>query len=376
MREIYIFVIFVLGQSNGNIHSRVRRSTDFSTSEAQAILDKHNELRSQVSPEAADMKFMEWDDDLASMAQEWSDGCSFAHGQPDNISPFEPVGQNLWLGSYQPNGLEAAQAWYNEVSDYDYDTDGCEPGRVCGHYTQVVWADSYAVGCGLTFCESTPQGQSDVWLLTCNYGPAGNYNRQPYVSGPSCTECSSGSDECYENQCRPCSEHSEECVCNQECENCGTITSDCRCTCPNGYYGNGCTTICEDTHEYCYAGWYPAQCGIGLSYVERGCPLMCGVCVEEDADFVCNNACDSGPCLNGGTCTHDGSGYTCTCLDTYTGTTCQTQNPCGSAPCLNGGTCTNDGSGYTCTCLDTYTGTTCQSDKCFVIVLLCTMVFF
>ena len=37
---------------------RHRRATDFSSSELTAILDKHNELRGQVSPEASDMEYM------------------------------------------------------------------------------------------------------------------------------------------------------------------------------------------------------------------------------------------------------------------------------------------------------------------------------
>ncbi|XP_071958419.1 GLIPR1-like protein 1 [Antedon mediterranea] len=256
-------------------------SSNLTAEEIQTVLDKHNELRSQVSPEASDMKYMSWDDDLASMAQEWSDGCVFEHGQPTNISPFDPVGQNLYSSgasaSNRPNLASATQAWYNEDQYYNYDTRECSD--VCGHYTQVVWADSYALGCGLTFC-------TNKWILTCNYGPAGNYNRHPYVSGPSCTECSSGSNQCYENQCRPCSEHNEECICNQVCENCGTLNSDCTCTCRDGYLGNDCSEICADTHANCGNGWFVGQCG-RFDYVDEGCPKMCGLCVDPDPDFVC-----------------------------------------------------------------------------------------
>ena len=72
------------------------------------------------------------------MAQQWSETCYFGHGQPDNISPFSSLGQNLWLGTAgntPPDGTGAVQAWYNEVQYYDYNTTECS--YVCGHYTQV-----------------------------------------------------------------------------------------------------------------------------------------------------------------------------------------------------------------------------------------------
>ena len=34
----------------------------------------------------------------------------------------------------------AIQAWYDEISDYNYGAqpqDQCDPGKKCGHYTQV-----------------------------------------------------------------------------------------------------------------------------------------------------------------------------------------------------------------------------------------------
>lgn len=83
--------------------------------------------------------FQSWDDDLATMAQEWSDGCEFEHGNPTNISPFSSIGQNLWLGtgseSSPPDGTGQTQSWYNEVQYYTFSNMACS--HVCGHYTQV-----------------------------------------------------------------------------------------------------------------------------------------------------------------------------------------------------------------------------------------------
>jgi hypothetical protein len=60
-----------------------------------------------------------------------------------------------------------------------------------GHYTQVVWADTYLVGCGFTAFNN-----SDGWyrkFYACNYGPGGNYlNGIMYKTGTACSQCPAG----------------------------------------------------------------------------------------------------------------------------------------------------------------------------------------
>ncbi|XP_077982588.1 peptidase inhibitor 15-like [Glandiceps talaboti] len=281
---------------------RVKRSTDFSTADIASLLDRHNYHRSNVdNPTAADMIYMVWDDDLASMAQEWSEMCEWEHGNPTNISPFSSVGQNLWMvggvsSSHNTDPDAPVDAWYNEVRDYNYDDLSCS--AVCGHYTQVVWASSYAVGCGKAFCSSvTSSSFTNAVIVTCNYGPAGNYAQtKPYKSGSACTKCDSGIGECYENQCRLCSDHSEECECKAVCNHCGSLHENCTCTCQNGWYGSDCSTKCRDTHANCGSnpGWYDSStCSLG-SFVPENCPLMCGVCNAADPNSNCDEGSGNG----------------------------------------------------------------------------------
>jgi pathogenesis-related protein 1 len=41
---------------------------------------------------------------------------------------------------------------------------------MCGHYTQLVWADTEAVGCAVA---RNPTQTYEVWV--CNYTPGGNF---------------------------------------------------------------------------------------------------------------------------------------------------------------------------------------------------------
>ncbi|NWR71221.1 GLIP1 protein, partial [Centropus unirufus] len=154
----------------------------------------HNRLRSGVNPPASNMRYMSWDPDLAKTAKAWAKKCLFKHNiyleVPGQVHPkFSPVGENIWTGSLSAFTVQKPiTSWYSEVSGYDYATRRC--GGVCGHYTQVVWATSYKVGCAVHFCPTVGYiSITNAAHFVCNYGPAGNYPSHPYKTGAACSDC-------------------------------------------------------------------------------------------------------------------------------------------------------------------------------------------
>jgi len=84
-----------------------------------------------------------WNDELANMAALWAGRCVYGHGQPANTTKYwignnEP-GQNIYAkwGRRPFDLANSTQSWYSEVKDYNYDSNTCRTGAVCGHYTQV-----------------------------------------------------------------------------------------------------------------------------------------------------------------------------------------------------------------------------------------------
>ena len=130
---------------------------------AQAMLDAHNRVRAQhcAAP-------LTWSPQLATAAQAWAnkldgDGCAFEHSRTS-------YGENLAAGTTGALPPEAVVAmWYDEVKGYSF----AQPGfsMQTGHFTQVVWRATTAVGCGMAQCKGM-----DLWV--CNYDPPGNYERQ------------------------------------------------------------------------------------------------------------------------------------------------------------------------------------------------------
>jgi Cysteine-rich secretory protein family len=60
-------------------------------------------------------------------------------------------GENLSWGSPNQSAEAAITSFIDEKKDFTYPT-GCS--GECGHYTQVVWATTTAVGCGTAQCPS------------------------------------------------------------------------------------------------------------------------------------------------------------------------------------------------------------------------------
>ncbi|XP_010637867.1 glioma pathogenesis-related protein 1 [Fukomys damarensis] len=165
----------------------------------------HNKFRSKVIPTASDMLYMTWDAALAQVAKAWAKNCHFGHNpqlKSGKLHPkFNSMGENIWTGSLSLFSVSPAISnWYSEIQYYDFNTKKCK--NVCGHYTQVVWADSYKVGCAVQFCPRVSgfDTLSNGAHFICDYGPLGNYPTWPYKRGATCSACSTN-DTCLDNLC-------------------------------------------------------------------------------------------------------------------------------------------------------------------------------
>ena len=58
-----------------------------------------------------------------------------------------------------------------------------------GHFTQVIWAETYKVGCGFIIYQ---EGKWYKRLYSCNYGHGGNMAKAAiYLKGEPCSKCPS-----------------------------------------------------------------------------------------------------------------------------------------------------------------------------------------
>ncbi|KAL7647548.1 UNVERIFIED_CONTAM: hypothetical protein RMT77_001148 [Armadillidium vulgare] len=182
----------------------------------KAILDWHNSIRGKVAsgretgakdgtlPKASNMYKLVWDDELAYIAQSLVNNCTFKHDSHYRRAVlngrFFLVGQNIayiaTTGTLQSvNFVSTIDGFYTKEVKYFPKSlvssfKATNSDEQYGHYTQVIWANTRAVGCGgVTY-------EDNGWtfaLVVCNYGEAGNYVSYPvYKIGNPCSECPSG----------------------------------------------------------------------------------------------------------------------------------------------------------------------------------------
>ncbi|KAK9166086.1 hypothetical protein Scep_001277 [Stephania cephalantha] len=129
----------------------------------QDYLDPHNAARAQVGVGA-----LVWDDTVAATALNYAyqraGDCSLVHSGNPNY------GENLAMSTGSLSPAEAVKLWTDEQQYYDYNSNTCI-GGVCGHYTQVVWANSLRLGCASVTCNSGGT------FVICNYYPPGNHKQ-------------------------------------------------------------------------------------------------------------------------------------------------------------------------------------------------------
>lgn len=120
-----------------------------------------------------------WSASLAATAQQIASSCVFAHNVTANGGGY---GQNIGVG-YLPIAMAIFinDLYYNEVNNYLPSYYGTEPNLAYfgnyGHFTQIVWKSTTAVGCYTQDCSATGvAGAAGAlpYFTVCNYAPAGN----------------------------------------------------------------------------------------------------------------------------------------------------------------------------------------------------------
>ncbi|CAM1294914.1 Uncharacterised protein g1125 [Pycnogonum litorale] len=194
----------------------------------QKFLDEHNYLREKLNREphqfvpkdfpqrscylpqaksSTPIPSLMWDDALASAAQEHANKCNMVHTKSGDrkdkansrksSNHYQYVGENLavryaWNSDDTCADIDTSQlvsysvqGWINEAKNYGTNTNACKQMKSLsfnayddGHLTQVLWAGTTYVGCGIKRCPIVTvfsKQKTCGYLVVCNYGEGGNY---------------------------------------------------------------------------------------------------------------------------------------------------------------------------------------------------------
>ncbi|CAL2043657.1 unnamed protein product [Caenorhabditis brenneri] len=181
----------------------------FSSTGQQGIVDVHNKLRSSIAKgtfvakgttqkSGANIRKIKWDATVATSAQNYANTCPTGHSQGSGY------GENLYWSwtSGTPSALDsygpaASASWEKEFQDYGWTSNTLDSATFnsgIGHATQMAWANTYAIGCGVKNCGKDASMSNMVKIaVVCQYKTPGNYMGQAiYQQGATCSACPSG----------------------------------------------------------------------------------------------------------------------------------------------------------------------------------------
>ncbi|CAN8270040.1 unnamed protein product [Cochlearia groenlandica] len=157
---------FVSGTSIADITNKAARVLNRARRAklSREFLQAHNTARVSTG-----MPSLQWDKGLARFADKWAKSlkpnCDMVHSNG-------PYGENIFW--YKRTNLWSPERvvtkWFQERFNYDVKTNTCVSGKMCGHYTQIVWRETTAVGCARVKCNN-----DRGYLVVCEYNPRGNY---------------------------------------------------------------------------------------------------------------------------------------------------------------------------------------------------------
>lgn len=130
------------------------------------VLEAQNKMRSELK-----LANLTWNCDLAATAQEWATRGIFEH-RPDNI-----FGENIYVSANADvTPAFAVKRWLSEGDFWNNKSGTCQDGKVCSHFTQIVWRFTKQVGCGIN------RNASGKWkvMLVCDYDPTGSDDGPAY----------------------------------------------------------------------------------------------------------------------------------------------------------------------------------------------------
>jgi len=176
MKKILLIVVLLFTFKYGvadECQYCIPENSNITCQEVDSGLKLINKIRAEVGVEP-----LKWDCNLAKESQKWAEYLAsngiFKHSKTEG-----KYGENLYF-SWASNGdtaslEDAIKSWYSEKKDFIYGSPNwCKAGKVCGHYTQLVWKDTKAIGCGKAI-------KNNATYIVCRFYPAGNWiGKQPY----------------------------------------------------------------------------------------------------------------------------------------------------------------------------------------------------
>ncbi|KAH8338857.1 hypothetical protein KR074_007639 [Drosophila pseudoananassae] len=198
--------------TNATVMPWTQRDKDAAVQAHNALRNKWASGQGKIQRRACKMGTMDWDQELARLAELNAKSCQLEHDSCHNTQEFVQSGQNLFMVGYFGSGdpvtaqdiiNEGFNEWSDEqvaVTEEDLEKFP-EPveGQEIGHFTVLVNEKNVAVGCAIV---SFYLDDIEYFLLACNYAVTNVLGRRVYTSCPQAgIQCPNGLDAKFTSLC-------------------------------------------------------------------------------------------------------------------------------------------------------------------------------
>ncbi|XP_005072344.1 cysteine-rich secretory protein 1 isoform X2 [Mesocricetus auratus] len=190
--------------------------TEFQIGPQEEIVKAHNALRRKVFPPARNMLKMSWSTVAAGNARILARYCDTSESDPlERRLNNTFCGENRHLDRYPYSWSNIIEMWHNESKHFIYgEWPSSDDEFETEHYTQMIWATSYLIGCDVAWCR---RQKAATFLYVCHYCHEGNnpYTLNlPYKEGFPCGDCPN---HCEDGLCtNPCPYYDEYNNCDKQ----------------------------------------------------------------------------------------------------------------------------------------------------------------
>jgi pathogenesis-related protein 1 len=139
-----------------------------SAEERDDYVAAHNSVRQALNAGIPDLQ---WSDDLAAYAAYYVQN-SALRDFPFSHSGLG-YGENLFWTTGDSSPGAVVGSWASEQQYYHIDSNSCDGGQVCGHYTKIVWRNTLQVGCASATCKASVFAGGTA--VMCYYWTPGNW---------------------------------------------------------------------------------------------------------------------------------------------------------------------------------------------------------
>ena len=179
----------------------------FNETGQQEIVDAINEVRRAAFPRGANLREVRWDPCLAELAAKYAHSCGEIGSQNINrqshavelgcVSSGQRVGETtFYISAPLASNTQAIEAWIKQIPSYKYDDHTCR--FICEDYIQLVWFQTYLVGCATI--DEAECGKSGTTVV-CDYRMSSVDEFKPYMKGESCSACEENWSVCNKGLC-------------------------------------------------------------------------------------------------------------------------------------------------------------------------------